>query len=112
MIRVLRADPAADFYLVPAAVYWGRAPQREGSWVRLLLVEDWELATRLRKFLQVLFNGRDTLVEFDEPLSLRQLLGAELDAARATRGRAASTRCTRAAGRCASGLISRIGARS
>jgi glycerol-3-phosphate O-acyltransferase len=79
MTRVLRADPAADFHLVPTAVYWGRAPQREGSWVRLLLVEDWELATRLRKFLQVLFNGRDTLVEFDEPLSLRQLLGADLE---------------------------------
>jgi glycerol-3-phosphate O-acyltransferase len=81
MIRALRADPAADFNLVPVAVYWGRAPQREGSWVRLLLVEDWVLATRLRKFLQVLFNGRDTLVEFDEPLSLRQLLGADLGAA-------------------------------
>ncbi len=81
MIRVLRVDPAADFKLVPAAVYWGRAPQREGSWLRLLLVEDWVLATRLRKFLQVLFNGRDTLVEFDEPLSLRQLLGADLGAA-------------------------------
>jgi glycerol-3-phosphate O-acyltransferase len=81
MIRALRADPAADVNLVPAAVYWGRAPQREGSWVRLLLVEEWVLATRLRKFLQVLFNGRDTLVEFDEPVSLRQLLGADLGVA-------------------------------
>jgi glycerol-3-phosphate O-acyltransferase len=81
MLRALRADPAADFYLVPAAVYWGRAPQREDSWLRLLLVEDWVLATRVRKFLQVLFNGRDTLVEFDEPLSLRQLVGADLGGA-------------------------------
>jgi glycerol-3-phosphate O-acyltransferase len=81
MLRVLRADPGSDFYLVPAAVYWGRAPQREDSWLRLLLVEDWVLTTRVRKFLQVLFNGRDTLVEFDEPLSLRQLLGADLSAA-------------------------------
>ena len=81
MLRALRADAGADFYLVPAAVYWGRAPQREDSWLRLLLVEDWVLATRVRKFLQVLFNGRDTLVEFDEPISLRQLLGAELGVA-------------------------------
>ena len=81
MLRALRADPAADFYLVPAAVYWGRAPQREDSWLRLLLVEDWVLATRVRKFLQVLFNGRDTLVEFDEPLSLRQLVGSDLGGA-------------------------------
>jgi len=81
MIRALRADPAADFYLVPAAVYWGRAPQREASWLRLLLVEDWVITTRLRKFLQVLFNGRDTLVELDDPVSLRQMLGADLGVA-------------------------------
>ena len=49
MIRVLRADPAADFALVPVAVYWGRAPQREASWLRLLLVEDWVLTTRLHE---------------------------------------------------------------
>ena len=84
MIRTLRADPAADFCLVPVAVYWGRAPQHEASWWRLLLAEDWVLTSRLRKLLQVLFNGRDTLVEFDAPLSLRELLGAELAAT--TRG--------------------------
>jgi glycerol-3-phosphate O-acyltransferase len=85
MIRVLRADPAADFDLVPAAVYWGRAPQRESSWLRLLLDDDWAITSRLRKFLQVIFNGRNTLLELDEPVSLRELLGASLAAA--TRGR-------------------------
>ncbi|MBS0579996.1 MAG: glycerol-3-phosphate 1-O-acyltransferase PlsB [Proteobacteria bacterium] len=85
MIRVLREDPAADFDLVPAAVYWGRAPQRESSWLRLLLDDDWAITSRLRKFLQVIFNGRNTLLELDEPVSLRELLGASL--AVATRGR-------------------------
>jgi glycerol-3-phosphate O-acyltransferase len=85
MIAALRADPQADFELVPAAVYWGRAPQKEGSWLRLLLVEDWAITTRARKFLQVLFNGRDTLIELDEPQSLRALLGAQLGSA--VRGR-------------------------
>ncbi len=84
MIRALRADPAADFCLVPVSIYWGRAPQHEASWWRLLLAEDWVLTSRLRKSLQVLVNGRDTLVEFDAPLSLRELLGAELAAT--TRG--------------------------
>jgi glycerol-3-phosphate O-acyltransferase len=81
MIAALRADASADFELVPAAVYWGRAPQKEASWLRLLLVEDWALASRARKFLQVLFNGRDTLIELDEPISLRALLGADLGSA-------------------------------
>ena len=85
MIKVLRDDPQSDFELMPAAVYWGRAPQRESSWVRLLLVDDWALTSRLRKFLQVVFNARDTLVELDAPVSLRQVLGAQL--AGAVRGR-------------------------
>ena len=81
MIAALRADPELDFELVPAAVYWGRAPQKERSWLRLLLSEDFDVGSRVRKLMQVLFNGRDTLVELDEPLSLRTLLGEELDGA-------------------------------
>src|SRR5580692_10033085 len=38
LVDLLRADPTADVDLVPAAVFWGRAPQREASWFRLLLV--------------------------------------------------------------------------
>jgi glycerol-3-phosphate O-acyltransferase len=77
MIAIVRDSAQADFELVPAAVYWGRAPQKEASWLRLLLVEDWALTSRARKFLQVLFNGRNTLIELDEPVSLRALLGEE-----------------------------------
>jgi glycerol-3-phosphate O-acyltransferase len=75
MVQLLRDHPELDIDLVPTAVYWGRAPQREASWLRLLLVEDWALTSRLRKFFQVLLNGRNTLVEIDEAISLRSLLG-------------------------------------
>jgi len=85
MLAALDADPSLDVELVPVAVYWGRAPQREASWFRLLLVENWALTSRARKFLQVLFNGRNTLVELEEPISLRSLLGEE--AGLAVRGR-------------------------
>jgi glycerol-3-phosphate O-acyltransferase len=78
MLAALGADPNLDIDLVPVAVYWGRAPQREGSWFRLLLVENWALTSRARKLLQVLFNGRNTLVELEEPISLRSLLGDEI----------------------------------
>jgi len=85
MIAALAANPGVDVELVPVAMYWGRAPQKEGSWFRLLLVEDWALTSRARKFMQVLFNGRNTLIEFDEPISLRTLMGD--DAGSAVRGR-------------------------
>jgi glycerol-3-phosphate O-acyltransferase len=99
MIAALRADPHSDFDLVPAAIYWGRAPQKEGSWLRLLLVEDWALTSRARKFLQVLFNGRNTLIELDEPLSLRGLLGAELGTSQRGRRVARTLRALYAKGR-------------
>ena len=78
MLAALDANPQLDIDLVPVAVYWGRAPQRERSWIRLLLVENWALTSRARKLLQVLFNGRNTLVELEEPISLRSLLGDEI----------------------------------
>ncbi len=85
MIETLRADPRLDIDLVPVAVYWSRAPQKERSWFRLLFAEDWALTTRARRFMQVLVNGRDTLIEFDDPISLRSLLGEQIGVA--VRGR-------------------------
>lgn len=80
LIEVLQADPALDVCLVPTAVYWGRAPHKEQSWLRLLLSEDWAIATRMRKALTVVFNGRATMVEMGEPLSLRSLIEEGRDA--------------------------------
>jgi glycerol-3-phosphate O-acyltransferase len=88
MVRTLRLNPALDIDLVPVAVYWGRAPQKEKSFFRLLLVEDWALASRIRKFFQVLFNGRNTMIELSEPIPLRSLLGD--DAAVEMQGRRAA----------------------
>jgi glycerol-3-phosphate O-acyltransferase len=71
----LRRDPAFDVMLVPVAVYWGRAPQREQvSWFRLLLSEDWAISSGFRRALAVIFNGRNTVVEFGTPVSMRSLL--------------------------------------
>jgi glycerol-3-phosphate O-acyltransferase len=77
LVRTLRVDSDIDVDIVPVAVYWGRAPQKEGSFLKLMLVEEWALTSRLRKFFQVLFNGRNTLIEIAEPVSLRSLLGED-----------------------------------
>ncbi len=75
LLAELRRDPQFDVLLVPAAVYWGRAPQREHiSWFRLLFSEDWALASNLRRALAVLLNGRNTVVEFGAGVSLRSLV--------------------------------------
>ncbi|HEX4051658.1 MAG TPA: glycerol-3-phosphate 1-O-acyltransferase PlsB [Steroidobacteraceae bacterium] len=81
LIEQLRADPSLDVTLVPAAVYWGRAPQKERSLIRLLLSEDWVIASRVRRFFTVLFNGRNTVVQLGEPVSLRGLMEVDGEAA-------------------------------
>jgi glycerol-3-phosphate O-acyltransferase len=76
LLQRQREDPAFDVTLVPVAVYWGRAPQRETqSWLRLLLAEDWALGSRARRAMTVLFNGRNTVVQFGQGVSLRSLAG-------------------------------------
>jgi glycerol-3-phosphate O-acyltransferase len=76
LVQELGKDSMRDVLLVPSAVYWGRAPQKEGSWLRLLFAENWELTTRARKLFSVLLNGRNVMVEMGEPISLRSLLDA------------------------------------
>jgi glycerol-3-phosphate O-acyltransferase len=44
------------------------------SWWRLLFTEDWILVGRFRKFLSVIFNGRNTMVYFGEPIRLRDVV--------------------------------------
>ena len=75
LLAEMRRDPDFDVMLVPVAVYWGRAPQRENvSGFRLLLSEDWAISSGFRRALAVLFNGRNTVVEFGTPASMRSLL--------------------------------------
>ena len=81
LIDALRRDPSLDVSLVPAAVYWGRAPSKERSLIRLLLSEDWVIGSRVRRFFTVLFNGRSTTVQLGEPQSLRSLLEGDADTA-------------------------------
>ena len=85
VVAAAQADPAFDLRLVPVAVYWGRAPQKERSLIRLVLSDDWLVASRLRRLFRVLINGRGVIVQLGAPVSLRALLGEPADAARAAR---------------------------
>ena len=98
LIDALRADPGLDVALVPAGIYWGRAPQKERSLIRLFLAESWAIGSRLRRSFTVLVNGRNVMVQLGEPVSLRSLLGGEADTASVARrvARALRTQLARA----------------
>jgi glycerol-3-phosphate O-acyltransferase len=67
-------DVAFDPELVPVSLFWGRAPDRERSWFRLLVAEDWDIGGRFRKLLSLLLNGRNLLLLFGEPMPLQPAL--------------------------------------
>jgi glycerol-3-phosphate O-acyltransferase len=77
--------PDLDVDFVPVAIFWGRAPHKEVSWWRLLFTEEWALVGRFQKLLNVVFNGRNTLVYFGEPVRLRDVMEEGLSAPRTVR---------------------------
>jgi len=85
LIAAAAAHPQFDVDLVPVAIFWGRAPHKEVSWWRLWFSEDWILVGRFRKFLSVVFNGRNTLVYFGEPIRLRDVIEDGLGEQRSVR---------------------------
>jgi glycerol-3-phosphate O-acyltransferase len=85
LVAAAAADPQFDADLVPVAIFWGRAPRKEASVWRLLFAEDWALVGRFRKFLGVIVNGRNTLVDFGDPLRLRDGLQEGMSEQRSVR---------------------------
>jgi glycerol-3-phosphate O-acyltransferase len=85
MVRAALADPACDVQIVPVMLLWGRAPDKQDSILKALFAETWRAPGRLRQFFAVLLHGRQAMLRFGAPLSLRQLLEGEPEGARALR---------------------------
>ena len=74
LARSLEGEPEQDIQLVPVSIYVGRAPNRDSGWFSVLFSENWVMVGRFRRMLALLLNGRDTVVHFAAPVSLRQVL--------------------------------------
>jgi len=67
-------DPAFDADILPISLFWGRAPDRERSWLRLWIAEDWDIGGRFRKLVSLIVNGRNLLVLAGETLAVQPAL--------------------------------------
>src|SRR5690606_8759770 len=85
LLQAHRADPALDVRLVPVSIFVGRAPDRHSGWFSVLFSENWTLVGRFRRLLALLLNGRDTLVKFAAPISVRDIVAEGLDPERTVR---------------------------
>jgi glycerol-3-phosphate O-acyltransferase len=85
LVEALAEDDGRDVQLVPVSIFVGRAPDKHSGWFSVLFAENWTLVGRFRRFLAVLLNGRNTIVQFSPPLSLRDALREGLPPERTVR---------------------------
>ncbi|MFZ5663207.1 MAG: glycerol-3-phosphate 1-O-acyltransferase PlsB [Pseudomonadota bacterium] len=80
-----RLDPSLDVQLVPVSIFVGRAPDRSTGWFSVLFSENWTIVGRFRRLLAIALNGRNTLVRFSPPVSLRGVVDEGLPPERTVR---------------------------
>lgn len=73
LVEVASRD-GQELLLIPVAIYWGRSPDKERSFFKLLFSENWDVAGRTRKFFVTLLLGRNTLLRYSEALPLSSIV--------------------------------------
>ena len=85
LLREAMADRGLDVQIVPVVILWGRSPDKQESILKALFSETWRQPGPLRRMLTILLHGRNVLVRFNAPISLRTLSHEGLDEAQALR---------------------------
>lgn len=74
-----------DCQIVPVSIFLGRAPDKLHGPFKILFSENWVVAGRIRRFISILLHGRDTIVQFSSPISVRDVLSEDLGEERSVR---------------------------
>ncbi len=74
LVQAAKVDDELDVQIVPVSIYWGRSPDKEKSLFKLMMANSWTVAGRIRQFFLILIHGRNTMIQFSAPLSLRQIV--------------------------------------
>ncbi len=78
MVRILaNVDENCETALLPVAVFWGRAPQKEGSLWRAMMSENWSVTSRLKRLANLIFSRKHIVVSYGTPIPLKELARAE-----------------------------------
>ena len=74
LIELLEKNPDLDVELVPVTVLWGREPDKEDSWFKLLFTDTWSTPSKVKQLVNIGLHGRQSYLEFHEAQSLRSLI--------------------------------------
>ena len=72
--HVLINHSELNVQFVPVVIFWGRPVAKKKHWLSVLFSETWGFAGRSRRFFSILFNGKNTLVQFSPAISFRELI--------------------------------------
>lgn len=74
LIDILENHPEVDIELIPVTVLWGRSPDKEDSWFKLLFTDTWATPGTIKQLVNIGLHGRQSYLEFHEGQSLRTLI--------------------------------------
>ncbi len=74
LVEALEQNPEIDIELVPVTVLWGRSPDKEDSWFKLLFSDTWATPGTVKQLMNIGLHGRQSYLEFHEAQSLRELV--------------------------------------
>ncbi|HLV48820.1 MAG TPA: glycerol-3-phosphate 1-O-acyltransferase PlsB [Aliidiomarina sp.] len=76
LLNLHQADKSLNVVMHPIALFWGREPGKDRRDGRAM-VADIEVPGKWKKFLLVLFSGRNILVRVSQPVSLRTMADSD-----------------------------------
>ena len=74
LIEFIEKHPDVDIELIPVTVLWGRSPDKEDSWLKLLFTDTWATPSKVKQLMNIGLHGRQSFLEFHEAKSLRELI--------------------------------------
>lgn len=70
----VKNQPDRSIQVLPVSFFWGRAPRREESLLKILTADNWSFMGGLRGFLTVILHGRQLWVEIGDAVSIQQVV--------------------------------------
>ncbi len=74
LIQACLDNPTLNIRLIPVTILWGRSPDKEDSWFKLLMSDGWQAPTISKQLFNIGVMGRDTFVQFYKGKNLQTLI--------------------------------------
>jgi glycerol-3-phosphate O-acyltransferase len=72
-----------DVQIVPVQILWGRSPDKEQGFFKVIFSDTWSVGGRIRRLFAILLHGRNTTVQISRPVSVQELMRDEQGADKA-----------------------------